>query len=140
MTVEKYRFLEHTADLAVEIFGSSPEALLVHGGEALFAALGRCESPRCTVERSIEIEAEGLEALLHDWLAELNFLHQTQGEVYHRFKIPRLEANRLEGIAYGEAIDPERHAIDLEIKAVTWHRLEVRREGRLWRAHVILDI
>lgn len=140
MTVEKYRFLEHTADLAVEIFGHSPEALLIHGGEALFAALGRYESPRCTVERSIEIEAEGYEALLHDWLAELNFLHQTKGEVYHRFEIRRLGANRLEGIAHGEALDPERHAIDLEIKAVTWHHLEVCLEGQLWRARVIFDI
>ncbi len=140
MTVEKYRFLEHTADLAVEILGPSPEDLFIHGGEALFAALGRYESPRCTVERPIEIEANGLEAILHDWLAELNFLHQTKGEVYHRFEIRRLDPNRLEGIASGEAIDPERHAIDLEIKAVTWHRLEVRQDGQLWRARVILDI
>lgn len=140
MTVEKYRFLEHTADLAMEIFGSSPETLVVHGGEALFTALGRYESPRCTVERPIEIDAKGLEALLHDWLAELNYLHQTKDEIYHRFDIRRLDENRLEAIAYGEAIDPERHVIDLEIKAVTWHCLEVRREGPLWRARVILDI
>ena len=42
--------------------------------------------------------------------------------------------------AWGETIDPGRHRLDVEIKAVTWHGLKLQRETDGWLAEVIVDI
>ena len=40
----------------------------------------------------------------------------------------------------GEKIDPAKHHLKVDVKAVTYHMLEVKRENSLWTAQVILDI
>ncbi len=46
----------------------------------------------------------------------------------------------MEGWAEGEPVDPARHAIHTEIKAVTYHRLAVRRTAARWETRVIFDL
>ena len=40
----------------------------------------------------------------------------------------------------GEPLDPARHPIDTEIKAVTYHQIAVEQVGGRWQARVIFDI
>jgi SHS2 domain-containing protein len=46
----------------------------------------------------------------------------------------------LTATARGEPIDPSRHQIDDEVKAITWHALKVEQEGEEWTADVIIDV
>ena len=46
----------------------------------------------------------------------------------------------LTGVARGEPIDPDRHELDMEVKAITYHGLKVERDGDGWLAEVIVDI
>jgi len=47
---------------------------------------------------------------------------------------------RLHADAIGETIDPERHSLLADVKAVTLHRLVVERIPDGWRAVVVLDV
>jgi len=140
MEKPKYEIVEHTADVALRIYGRTLEDLFGVAGEALFEIIGACRQRNRTIRRTIEIEADGLEDLFHDWLSELNYLHQTRREVYFDFHVLRLNDRTLEAAVSGEPIDPERHKIDREIKAVTYHRLSVERAAEGWQAFVIFDI
>ena len=40
----------------------------------------------------------------------------------------------------GEPIDPARHVLDHEVKAITYHRLKLERQADRWLAEVIVDI
>lgn len=42
--------------------------------------------------------------------------------------------------AWAEPVDPKRHELDMEIKAITYHGLKVERDGDGWLAEVIVDI
>jgi len=136
----KFEQVEHTADIALRIYGETPEQLFAHAGEALFEVLGTYRWDRETVRHVVRLEAAGREQLLHDWLAQLNYLHQTRREVYRRFDVRRADEQRLEATVAGEAIAPERHQIELEIKAVTYHQLSVKQTEEGWQAFVIFDI
>jgi len=46
----------------------------------------------------------------------------------------------LEGIAVGEELDPSRHELRVDVKAVTLHRFSLEKTDRGWQASVILDI
>ena len=46
----------------------------------------------------------------------------------------------IKAVARGEPVDPERHELDMEIKAITYHGLKVERDGDGWLAEVIVDL
>ena len=46
----------------------------------------------------------------------------------------------MKATARGEPIDPERHELDMEVKAITYHGLKVERDGDGWLAEVIVDL
>ena len=77
--------------------------------------------------------------LLHDWLAELLFTFETRHVLLCQFEV-RVAADGLTATAHGEPIDPARHQLDMEVKAVTWHGLKVERADGGWLAEVIVDI
>ena len=47
---------------------------------------------------------------------------------------------KLRAVARGEEIDPDRHPMVVDVKAVTLHRFAVEHRGGVWRATVVLDI
>jgi SHS2 domain-containing protein len=51
-----------------------------------------------------------------------------------------INATSLTAVAHGEKIDPQRHEINFEIKAITWHGLKVVQTPDGWMAEVIVDI
>ena len=140
MTRLKFEQVEHTADAAVRVYGETLEELFVHAAEALFEIIGPCPRRKEALERPLTLEAESPAELLHDWLAELNYLHQTRHEIYYRFVIGRLSDHRLEASVAGEPIEAGAHRVDREVKAVTYHRLAVEQVEQGWRAFVVFDI
>jgi SHS2 domain-containing protein len=88
---------------------------------------------------SFALEADRLDDLLHDWLAELLYTFHTRRVLLREFEV-RLDNARLTAVARGEAIDPARHQHDVEVKAITYHGLRVEREAPGWLAEVIVDI
>jgi len=51
-----------------------------------------------------------------------------------------LEQKVLNGTIWGDILDPTRHQIGTEIKAVTYHGLRVEQHADGWLAEVILDL
>ena len=48
--------------------------------------------------------------------------------------------NALHATAIGEQLDPQRHQMRVDVKAVTLHRFRVEQTEQGWEAFVILDI
>ena len=65
-----------------------------------------------------------LDELLRDWLGELLYLFDTRRMLLCRFDV-RVGPEGLTAAAWGEPIDPQRHQLDMEVKAVTWCGLKV---------------
>jgi SHS2 domain-containing protein len=137
---KNYEFIEHTADLGFRAYGGSVGELFVHAAEAFFEAILALESIEEKTERSIEVQAEALDDLMVSWLDEFLFLYDTEKLVFKRFQIIEIGENRTRANAWGEILDLARHEIKTVIKAVTYHKLYVRKRGRVWETQVIFDI
>jgi SHS2 domain-containing protein len=91
----------------------------------------------------VVVEAETLEVLFVSWLGELLALRDLEGMVFSRFetKIKR-EGDRwvLEGKAYGEALDLERHKPAVEVKGATYYGVKVREEEGRYIAQCVVDL
>jgi|SRR5579864_8011215 len=133
---------DHTADVGLEIRGDDLDDLFRTAAEGVFDYIvANRNEVRVVVSEPVELRAETPADLLATWLNELICRCETQHRLYSRFDVHvSADGLRLEAEIGGESIDFERHVLDHEVKAVTHHGLELRKEGKGWVAEVILDI
>jgi SHS2 domain-containing protein len=135
-----YETFEHTADLGLRIRADDLNSLFADAARALFSVLTENLDDICTVEEMpFAIKGNDVEEMLHDWLTELLFTFNVQRRLFSKFNVNILSTG-LTAVAWGEIIDPKRHEISLEIKAITWHGLKVAQTPEGWLAEVIVDI
>lgn len=135
-----YKTFEHTADLGLRIESDSLDKLFAEAGRALFSVIvGDLETVHPVEEMPFSIKCNDVEELLHDWLTELLFTFHVYRRLLVNFDI-NIQASGLTATAWGEKIDQQRHEINVEIKAVTWHGLKVEHTPTGWMAEVIIDI
>ncbi len=132
--------IDHTADVGYRLFAPTLAELFAVAGRALFDAITELDSIQPQFERKVEAEAGDVEALLVAWLSELNYRCITELELYGEFVIDEISSTAVRATVRGEKIDPARHVIQTEIKAVTYHELYVRQIENGWEAQVIFDV
>jgi SHS2 domain-containing protein len=135
-----YETFEHTADLGLRVRAADLNQLFIETAQALFSAivddLGTIE-----LKHKIDVKLNGddLGYLLFDWLNELLYRFDTDHMLVGKFEV-RIENQKLEASAWGEPLDPSRHSLAHEVKAITYHELKVVQEKDGWLAEVIVDI
>ena len=135
-----YEIFEHTADLGLRVRAADLPTLFADAGRGLFAmVVENPDSIEPGESRDFQIVGSDLTYLLFDWLNELLYLCDTEHLLCSQFEV-RLDEHGLTATARGEPIDPDRHQLTHEIKAITYHELKVEREGAGWFAEVIVDI
>ena len=131
---------DHTADVGLAASGDSLTELF----EALAEGLADLICPRGQVAeretRDLRVEDEDVGALAVDFLWAVMSAIQ-----FDRFAVSRVEVSDASDCAvaatlHGETLDPGRHEIEIEVKAVTYHQLKIAREADRWVGRVILDL
>ncbi len=138
--MKRYETFDHTADMGIRVFGRTEEEVFANAAYALFDQLTDLRKVGDGATQEISVEGADREDLLIRWLGELLFLSQSRGFLFKEFSILQLDSNCLRAIARGEIFNPSRHRFKTEIKAVTYHQVEVTQKNKGWEAKVILDI
>lgn len=139
--MKAYEFFDHTADMGVRVYGATLPELFTNAARALYAGMGEWKKTEDERQKTVELGAESVEDLLHDWLGELLFEFAAHRLMYDEFEFAELGPGRLRVTARGGAVDWARSAARAEIKAVTYHQLRVEQlPDRSWRATVIFDV
>ena len=137
--------IDHTGDAGLRVTaGSLPELLIVCAEQMVHLCCPEGHIRR-SLARPVEVEGANLVELLINWLSEINGLISVHHELYDSFTIrtlslPEAPPLHVTGTAQGEPIDPDRHNLANEIKAVTFHEAYVRQEGDAWQCQVIFDL
>jgi len=138
--MKRFEVLDHTADIGIVVHGEDLRALFENAGEAFFHLITDLRKVKRRVERRVNIPGESLDRLMVDWLSELLYLHDVENLLFRRFNVDSVGEEGLKAIAKGEPFRDGIHVIKTEVKAVTYHQLEVRQEDGRWRAQIILDL
>lgn len=140
VTIPDYIVLDHTADLGVEIKGTSLINLFENASRTLmYLILGAAKAGK-TQKKKISIDGDDLADLMVRYLSEILYLFEVEKLVVDSIYIPTLSPKQLEGSLTLFPFDPETHEILTEIKAVTYHQIEVNDRNGLWTARVIFDL
>jgi len=138
----KFEFLDITpADVCFLAYGESLNKLFENSALAMFSVMINTKRVKPEVKRVVEVKGEGLQSLMFNWLNELLFYYGAENLAFSKFAV-RIDENDfyLRANCFGEQIDPDRHELRTEVKACTYHRLEVEKVKGVWKAQVILDI
>lgn len=135
-----YHLIDHTADFGIQVFGSDSQELFSNAALALFDVI--TEMDVLTGHNSCNITASGEDwsDLMINWLREMLYLWNGREMLVKSVQILSLSENKISAKIYFDAYMPDRHIIKTEIKAVTYHQIQVKRSPSGWKAQIIFDI
>jgi len=138
--MERFRILEHPADIGFEALGSTREEVFANAARALFHLIVDLDSVEPRREVEVQVEGSDPAGLLVNWLSELLYLNDAEGWLFSEFEVERLDDRSLAARARGEKFDRTRHRAKLQVKAITYHQLELARTAEGWQARLYVDI
>ena len=142
--MKKFEWVDHPSDIGFRAYGKTLEEAFGNAGLAMFEVMVDTKKVRPREEVAVELEAEDEKALLYDWLAHLLYLHGSRDMVFSKFEVGEISevdgGFMLRATVRGEQFDPERHETRTEIKAVTYHLMEIERSAERCSVQTIVDI
>lgn len=124
--MKKFEYFEVTADIGFKAYGESLNEAFENAGLAIFNIISNTDDINPTREMSFEITSEDNVSLLYDYLEELLFYHEVEFMLFSEFHVEIDENLHLKATIKGESIDWDKHERKTEIKAITFHKMEVR--------------
>ena len=142
--MKEFKILEHTADIGIMAYGKTKREVFINSAKGMFEIIAGNNNDIANNNFSckVNINAEGLEDLLVAWLNELLYISETKLVILNKFKIKELSIKNIGAEVEGVKITRSGRKIEKEIKAVTYHCLEIKKdeEKGFWSAQVIFDI
>jgi SHS2 domain-containing protein len=141
-----YRYLDDiaTADVAFAAEGTTVEELFASCAAALLNVMvDNPEGVEPRKEVTITVGQPELDLLLFAFLQELIFYKDARRLLLRPVSVAVAQGEegfRLHAVTAGERVDPARHHLGVDVKAVTLHLFRVERTTAGWEATVVLDV
>jgi SHS2 domain-containing protein len=136
----RYNTFDHTADLGLEIYGRDEKDLFSNAAFALFDSMTDIENIACEEKRTVRVEGSDREDLLVNFMRGILSLYHIEGFLTGRFVVKEMDDHSLSGEAEGEPFDLKKHGIKMEIKAVTYHQVQIAPTSDGFMGRVICDV
>jgi SHS2 domain-containing protein len=137
-----YNFIDHTADIAVKVTADSLEELFTAAADALLESSVEEISFRNNEKKRINLNEYSAEELLVSFLNELNFFFLSGKWLLN--KIENIKIEEYENIwqLKSECIGSKEveYSPKDEIKAVTFHQMEIKNINGVYETIIIFDI
>lgn len=135
-----WQHFEHMADMGVRGVGRTPAEAFEYAALAMTAVITSPELVAAAEPVQVRCRGSDPELLLVDWLNALILLMADRRMLFARFEV-RIEAGGLQGTAWGEAVNRQKHQPAVEIKGATYTQLAVRQTADgLWLAQCVVDV
>jgi SHS2 domain-containing protein len=142
-TLNQFEFFDVTADVGFRAYGQDLNDAFGNAALAMFEVMTDTSQVKPKVIREILVESEDEKALLYDWLSELLFIHDYEGLVFSQFTVTIQQKDpetfNLSAVVWGEEFNQATHEVRDEVKAVTFHLMEIVKEENRCTLQVIVD-
>jgi SHS2 domain-containing protein len=121
---KQFEILPHTADVRLKVFGKTKEKLFQNALLGMAAILK--ESPiknKKLFKIKIGVKSPDINSLLIDFLSEVLYRSQVNKAIYRNVEFSKFSDTEIEAEIFGFKVD----AFDEDIKAVTYHELEIKK-------------
>ncbi|KPJ78815.1 MAG: hypothetical protein AMJ54_01655 [Deltaproteobacteria bacterium SG8_13] len=135
-----YEIIDHTADIGLHVYGADAAELFSNAASALTDVI--TDHRGVVAAESLNLSVTGLDwpDLMVNWLRELLYLWSGKDLLVASVEIEQVSEQKIVAVASVEPFRSERHRIHNEIKAVTYHQIDVSESLTGWEAKIILDV
>ena len=122
-----YKLLDHATDAVIEVTASDlSEAFVTVANSVIETTLDR-DTVEEKGKMEITVKGKDLRYLLFNWLEAVIYQLITDGFAIKRIALDlkKNEEYEITAISYGEPIDLKKHNFKVEIKAPTFHEMEI---------------
>ena len=139
-----YRFSDKysTADAGIIVTGRTVEELFCDAALGMTEILVDLEDLESGRQLTVELDADSMETLFFDWLSEIIYLKDAESFLLKKCVMEIKSGNRiiLQASLSGDTIDPNRHTLKVDVKAVTFYRLKVEQVNDHWQGEAVFDL
>ena len=142
----RFRYLDHMTDAVIEAYGCTLDEAFENSACGLVNTMFDLKRVSPTQEINIQAKGYDIKSLLYDWLEKVLLTLLVDNILISVFKVKIYEnINKdngylLLGIAKGECLNPKKHHYKVEIKAITYHEMEVIQEKNKVITRFLLDL
>lgn len=134
-----YKSLEHATDAIFEVTAPNLEEAFVIAAKSVIETILDVNAIEEKEEKTLAVSGKDLSYLLYNWLEELIILTITDGFAAKKITL-NIEKNseyRILARFWGEKIDIKKHHFKVEIKAPTFHEMEIRQNGTIYMKYLL---
>ena len=135
-----FTLLDHTADLGIMVTGSDLRDLFEKAAHSMMQIMIQERPTGKTSSLQLSVSGEDYADLIVRWLGEILYLFQGDGKVVTSTEISSITQSHINSTLQTVPFNPKQHEVLAEIKAVTYHRIEVVCENGRWKATIIFDL
>ena len=135
-----YEIFDHTADAGIRVYAATLPELLRPAGEALYAVIGKVTGGGTPRQVAFDLPGFNAAILLRDYLNELLILFERDRRCVHSLDVSAFDDHRLIATVEAAPIDTDRSEFHREVKAITYHELDIRTIAGGYEATIIVDI
>ena len=137
--MKNYEYFEVTADIGFKAYGENLNEAFENASIAMFNIITDTSNVTPSKEIEFEISSEDEVSLLYDYLEELLFHHEVDFMLFSQFHVQIDENLFLRAKIKGEEIDWDKHERKTEIKAITFHKMDVKKTDHV-ELQAIVDL
>jgi SHS2 domain-containing protein len=138
--IKKYSLIDHTADFGIQVFGKNPAELFANAAFAIFDLITDIRKVTGKNKKKVFVTSSDWPDLMVNWLRELLYLWNGNEMLVKEVDIHSISEKRLSATVFYEPYDSDHHVIKMEIKAVTYHQIQVAPTPRRWETRIIFDV
>ena len=141
-----YKYLEEiaSADVAFHAWGENINEMFLSAADAtLNVLIEDIHLVKSSIIKECHLQEEALDVLLYKFLEQIVFYKDAENLLLKAVAISvknEGEIKLLDGEFLTEKIDPSRHKLYLDIKAITLCELKVFYKNGLWESIVVVDV
>lgn len=137
---KNYEYFDVTADVGFHAYGKDINEAFENAALAMFNVITNTDNVDNQKTYDFSLQSEDNVSLLFDFLEELLFLHEVEFMLFSNFNVAIDKDLNLKATVQGEDIDWEKHERGSEVKAITFHKMDVEKSKDLCKVQVILDL
>ncbi|MFA5173609.1 MAG: archease [Candidatus Pacearchaeota archaeon] len=136
---DKFKFLEHTADIKFQAFGETLEKAFENSAYALKDIISKDKTKNEIIKR-IKINGKDLESLLLNFLEEFLILFDMEGFLLSEISKIKIDKNNfvLTAEIFGDYAG--KYEIRNHVKAITYNEMFVKKHKNTYIIQVVVDV
>jgi len=137
--MEKFKFLEHTADIKFQAFGKSIEEVFENSALAMFNAMydGKVKEKKSF---KINVKGKDFESLLYNFLEEVLYLLEAENFLSSKIENISIDKKKLTLKAIVKGDNASSYSFTNPVTAITYNEMFVKQEKNKWIVQVVLDV